>query len=204
MKSKHSLTLRTPIVFTLNTGHSTLDSSPPSPLWLAPYPLADGQVVRFRHVTPEDAELIAEAIRTSSPETLLHRFFSPVRGVPLPVLRQLLLIDGSRDVCVVGLIDEQQVERTICGARFVRAEVPETAEIAITVHDQFQRRGLGTYLLQQLVELARPVGIERFEGFILPSNVGMLRLIDKFAPGHTRQLLGDVVRVVIELKQIPK
>lgn len=47
--------------------------------WLAELPLAVGPVVRFSHVRPDDQSLITEAIRTASRETLLHRFFSPIR-----------------------------------------------------------------------------------------------------------------------------
>ena len=64
--------------------------------WVAELPLAGGPVVRFRHVRSEDEPFIAEAIRTASRETLLHRFFSPMRSVSLGLLRQMLSIDRRR------------------------------------------------------------------------------------------------------------
>ena len=64
------------------------------PGWLAELPLAGGPVVRFRHVRPDDEPLVTEAIRTASRETLLHRFFSPIRSVAPDQLRRMLDLVG--------------------------------------------------------------------------------------------------------------
>ena len=67
--------------------------SPDDSGWCAECPLDDGALVRFRHVRPDDEPLVSEAIRTSSRETLLHRFFSPIRSVSAEQLRGMLDID---------------------------------------------------------------------------------------------------------------
>ena len=75
---------------------------------VAEFQLADGGVVHFRHVQPEDEPLIAEAISTSSPETLLHRFFSPIRRVSSDRLRAMLTIDRKKETCIVGVVTEKE------------------------------------------------------------------------------------------------
>ncbi|MBA4150821.1 MAG: GNAT family N-acetyltransferase [Verrucomicrobia bacterium] len=168
--------------------------------WISELQLADGPVVRFRHVRPEDEPLVTEAIRTSSRETLLHRFFSPIRKVSPDLLRKLLTIDRSQGACFVGVISENGKERIICGARYVRLEKPGSAEIAITVHDDFQRRGLGSYLLKMLVELARADGIRCFEADVMTSNSGMLKLLHKLHPTPSGwHRAGDVYHVTIKM-----
>ena len=63
-------------------------------------------------------------------------------------------------------------------ARFVRAvDDDQAAEVAVTVVDDWQRRGLGALLLRQLLERALPEGIRRFTAMIDDSNTAMLGLL---------------------------
>lgn len=167
--------------------------------WIATCVLDDGVEVRFRHVRPEDAELIAEAIRTASEETILHRFFRLIQGVPLPQLREMLTIDRSQEACIAGEMQQAGARRIVCGARYIRTANSERAEIAVTVHDDVQHQGLGTFLLRTLTDLARREGVRESEAWILPSNVAMLGLMKKLFPGHRRQLEGDVYRITASL-----
>ena len=179
-------------------GDSTVESE-----WLAAWPLTGGSVVRFRHVQPEDEPLVTEAIRTASRETLLHRFFSPIRSVSPDQLRQMLAIDRTHQTCVVGVVQTPDGTRLICGARYVRLPRPHAAEIALTVHDDFQRRGLGTFLLQLLTRLAVADGIHWFEADVMNSNRKMLNLFAKLAPVQTRtRRMGDVTHLEFEIAQV--
>lgn len=172
------------------------------PEWLAERPLAHGLLVRFRHVRPEDEPFLSEAIRTSSRETLLHRFFSPIRSVSPDQLRRMLAIDRTKEVCVVGVVQTKGATRIICGARYVRLPRPHAAEIAVTVHDDFQRHGLGTFLLRLLARLAVVDGIRWFEADVMNSNRKMLNLFGKLAPNHSRSRgMGDVTHVEFAITQ---
>lgn len=171
--------------------------------WLFDFQLENGPLVRFRHVTPADAELIADSIRTASAETLLHRFFSPIRSLPVETLRELLNIDRPASLCLVGQIMEEQQPRIICGARFVRQSADDPmAEFAITVHDEFQQRGLGTFLMRKLAEQAKLVGVVNFEGYVLYSNTGMRYLIRHMSPSATWSYTDEVIRVVIPVESL--
>ena len=173
------------------------------PEWLAEWPLAGGPLVRIRHVRPDDEPLVTEAIRTSSRETMLYRFFSANRSIAPEQLRRMLAIDRAKETCIVGLVRLPDSTRLICGARYVRLPEPHTAEIALTVHDEFQHRGLGTLLLQFLARLADADGIRRFEADVLSSNQKMLHLFKKLAPDHTRTRgMGDVTHLVFEVSHV--
>lgn len=173
------------------------------PEWLAEWLLMDGAVVRFRHVRPEDEPFIREAIRTASRETLLHRFFSPIRSVSPDQLRRMLAIDRTKEVCVVGVVQTKDAMRIICGARYVRLPRPHAAEVAVTVHDDFQRRGLGEFLLRLLARLAIGDGIRWFEADVMNSNRKMLNLFTKFAPNHTRtRRMGDVTHLEFAIAEV--
>jgi GNAT superfamily N-acetyltransferase len=174
-----------------------------APEWLAEFSIAGGPPVRFRHVRPDDEPLVSEAIRTASRETLLHRFFSPIRSVSPDQLRSMLDIDRAKQTCVVGLVATPGGTRLICGARYVRLPQPQTAEFAVTVHDDFQHRGLGAFLLQLLVRLAIAEGIRWFEADVMNSNRKMLNLFTKLAPDHIRtRRMGDVTHLVFETSAV--
>lgn len=173
------------------------------PEWLAEWPITDGPPVRFRHVLPDDEPLVTEAIRTASRETLLHRFFSPIRSVSPDQLRGMLAIDRAKQTCVVGLVATPGGTRLICGARYVRLPPPHTAEFAVTVHDDFQHRGLGAFLLQLLARLAVADGIRWFEADVMNSNRKMLNLFTKLAPDHIRtRRMGDITHLVVEVSTV--
>jgi acetyltransferase len=172
------------------------------PPWVDEFTLADGPVVRFRHVRPSDESLISDAISTASRETLLHRFFSPIRKVSPELLRKMLEIDRQKETCIVGLIQIESVSRLICGARYIKLPRPGAAEIALTVHDDFQRRGLGTFLLNLLIRLARAEGMRWFEADVMSSNTGMLRLLEKAGPPSADWRQGiDVKHLVLDLEK---
>src|ERR1043166_1138509 len=169
--------------------------------WVAELPLAGGPVVRFRHVRPEDEPFIVEAIRTASRETLLHRFFSPMRSVSPDLLRQMLSIERAKEACLVGVVSERGAVQIICGARYVKLR-PGAAEIALIVHDDFQRRGLGAFLLKLLARLAQGGGIRWFEAEVLASNHNMLQLFKKLAPRASGHWTGDVYHIVMDVQTV--
>ena len=64
-------------------------------------------------------------------------------------------------------------------ARYVRdAHDPHAAEIALTIVDDWQGRGLGTELLAQLTGRARSAGIRRFTALVATGNVATTALLD--------------------------
>jgi ribosomal protein S18 acetylase RimI-like enzyme len=63
-------------------------------------------------------------------------------------------------------------------ARYIRdAGDPQAAEIAVTIVDDWQGRGLGTELLAALSDRARQEGIRRFTALADPGNVGVAALL---------------------------
>ena len=161
--------------------------------------LANGELIRFRPVGPDDEPLIADAFNTASQETLLHRFFTPLRRLSSEQVRPLVLIDPAREVCVVGELASETGKRIVCGARYVRLADPALAEIALTVHDDFQAQGLGAFMLRHLIDLGRVAGIRTFAADVLPTNLKMLRLLEKVAPRRRSKFAEGVCHVEFDL-----
>ena len=90
------------------------------------------------------------------------------------------------------------VRRLIAVARFVRlAEDPHAAEVAITVADDWQARGLGSMLSEQLASEARRLGIRRFTATMaadnLPAHRLMARLADELKQHHVGSGVDELV-----------
>uniref|UniRef100_UPI0035AF64E0 GNAT family N-acetyltransferase n=1 Tax=Promineifilum sp. TaxID=2664178 RepID=UPI0035AF64E0 len=75
---------------------------------------------------------------------------------------------------------------------------PEEAEFAILVRDDFQKRGVGTQLLQALLDTGRQEGIQHVIAYMLPENRGMIQISEKL--GFRMEREEDMVKAVIELK----
>jgi RimJ/RimL family protein N-acetyltransferase len=89
----------------------------------------------------------------------------------------------------------------VADARFVRDNHdPTTAEVAFTVADEYQRRGIGTLLIAALSVAARVAGVEKFTGRMLADNVGMRTLMDHYGAFWERDDVG-VVTTVIEVPE---
>ncbi len=86
--------------------------------------LDSGERIRVRPIEPEDGTLIADAFRTASQETRLHRFFTPIRELPRSELKRMSTIDPAREKCVVGEVTAPAGDRIVCGARYVRLANP--------------------------------------------------------------------------------
>jgi acetyltransferase len=72
------------------------------------------------------------------------------------------------------------MQREIIGVgRLIRVRGVDVGEFAIVLSDKFQRQGLGTRLLQLLVQVGKQEGLKKIFGEILQDNLGMLRVAKK-------------------------
>jgi acetyltransferase len=77
--------------------------------------------------------------------------------------------------------------------RLTKLHGTEEAEFAVLVQDEYQRGGLGTQIVQQLVHVARQEGVSLLFAEILRENSAMQRICDrlgfKLTPGIEQEML---------------
>jgi RimJ/RimL family protein N-acetyltransferase len=135
--------------------------------------LHDGSAVTIRALVPEDRALIADAFERLSATSRYMRFLAPMPSLPKRMLDALMDVDHDRHVALVALQDG----RAVGVVRYVRDDRdPASADVAITVIDPVQGRGLGHALMLALLDVAheREVGVLTFD--IHPENRPMQRL----------------------------
>ena len=150
-----------------------------------PVVLRDGSAVLIRPVRSADAPLLADGFARLSDRSRGLRFLSPKPALSPAELGYFTDVD-HHDHEALGALDHAG-GRGVGIARYVRdADDPQAAEIAVTVIDDWQGRGLGTELVAQLSERARSEGIRRFTALVAPDNPAMARLL--------RNIRADLVR----------
>jgi len=144
--------------------------------WNRPVRLRDGSAVVINPVRSADAPLLAEGFERLSAKSRLTRFLSPKKQLSARELRYFTDID-HHDHEALGAISIED-GRGVGIARYVRdTDDPQAAEIAVTIVDEWQGRGLGTLLLTQLSKRARQEGISRFNALVADGNEPVLRLL---------------------------
>lgn len=149
-----------------------------------PVRLRDGSAVLIRPVRPEDAGLLEDGFAGLSERSRRLRFLGSKASLSAAELRYFTDVD-HRDHEALGALDHAR-GGGVGIARYVRdREDPHAAEIAVTVTDGWQGRGLGTELLARLSERACQEGIRRFTAAVAADNAAMTGLL--------RNLGADVV-----------
>jgi RimJ/RimL family protein N-acetyltransferase len=87
----------------------------------------------------------------------------------------------------------------VCVGRYFRNPAGSAAEVALTVHDDFQNRGIGTFLIQTLSRIALENGISAFTAYVLADNHAMLRAFHKASNKLETKLEAEICRVHFDL-----
>jgi len=133
--------------------------------------------VLVRPIHAQDIELERRFIENLSPSSRRFRFFETMSSPSDALLKQLMNINPSTDAAYVAVVNQGPEEKQIGVARFSATADGHDCEFAVTVSDEWQKKGLGTLLMRHLIDLARARGIESMHSSDAADN----RLMRKFA-----------------------
>jgi RimJ/RimL family protein N-acetyltransferase len=153
----------------------------------------------IRPVEPSDRQLLVDGFERLSPESRYRRFFAEIPRLTERQLDYLTNVDQHDHVALIA-IDESSGQG-IGVARFVRTGAG-IAEPAIVVVDDWQRQGVGSALLDRLVERAREEGIGRFVAPVLAENLASIRAFERLGD-TTIEHHGAEVELTVELPEPP-
>jgi GNAT superfamily N-acetyltransferase len=140
--------------------------------------LRDGQPVLIRPLLYSDRFELAAGFAALSPRSRRQRFFHTLKVLDDDMLEYLTNLDYRDHFACVAVLEDRPVPKGVGVARYVReAADPTVAEVAVTVADAYQRRGIGTLLVRTLGEVAAGNGIRTFVNYVRWDNAAAIELL---------------------------
>jgi GNAT superfamily N-acetyltransferase len=154
----------------------------------------DGCVVEIRAIRPDDKRRLCEHFRSLSPTSAYFRFFSPKRKFSERELAGLTELDFVRKVTLVATIRILGAERIVGLTQYVVDDDHRLrAQLACSVVDEYQGRGIGALLIEHVLGIARARGVVEFAADVLGDNHTMLRFLTKSGLATHRSTQAGVV-----------
>ncbi|MEO8937281.1 MAG: bifunctional acetate--CoA ligase family protein/GNAT family N-acetyltransferase [Burkholderiaceae bacterium] len=150
------------------------------------WPLSGGGEYRLRPIRPDDAQMLQDLMHHLSPESRYFRFVSSLIELPPSMLARFTLIDYDREMALVAVVTERTTganeevvehERIVAVSRYVTNPDQTSCEFALVVADDYNGKGLGSRLMDRIMDVARDKGLAEMEGLVLANNPGMLKLM---------------------------
>jgi len=153
-------------------------------LVIRPYPrkyitertIRDGKGVKLRPIRPEDEPLLVQLYHTFSDETMRFRFFQVIREISHEALARYCNIDYDREMTIIAERTENDEKKMIGMVRLVVQPDGVRGEIAVVVGDPWQNLGLGSVMLDYIIEISKDMGLETIFGETLKENYRMMHI----------------------------
>jgi len=177
-------------------------------LVISPYPkkyetlwkLRDGRTVLLRPIRPEDEPLWLEMFKNFSEESIRYRFFHIIKDTPHEMRIRYCNIDYDREIAIVPELTENEKRKILGVVRVPILPDQKTGEVAVIVADPWQGLGLGSKMMDYMIEICKDKGLETIYGVMLPDNYRAIELFKKM--GFTIKYLGDdTVKATLNLKE---
>jgi len=160
--------------------------------------LDDGTQINFRPIHPTDEPRMKELFYALSQETVYYRFMQAMTRIPERQVLDFVFVDHRRDVAIVGTVPEAHGDEIVAIGRYYLDPVTNRAEVAFTVRDGWQRRGIGTYMLRNLITIARRNGISGFTAEVLRENRPMRSVFHNSGCKVSTRLEGGIYHYELE------
>ncbi len=156
--------------------------------------------VRFRAIKPSDEEGMRHLFYRFSDEAVYYRYFSSVKTMPHAKMQDYVNVDYRKVMSIVGLVGPVSKGKIIAEGRFVRYPDRPQADLAFVVDEEYQGKGLATFMYEVLIRLARERGIKAFTADVLATNKAILKVLEKGGLPIKAQLEHGVYEVTIPLE----
>jgi len=140
--------------------------------------LKNGTQVLLHPVKPEDENRFNEFLKSLSVETMRFRFFEIIKEMSHEMLTRYCNLDYDREIAVVAELND--CNKSIIGAvRLILDPDRKSGEFAVLVGDKLQGLGLGSKLMDLLVEIGKDMRVNKIYGYVSANNYKMLQLCKK-------------------------
>lgn len=160
--------------------------------------LDDGTLISFRAMNPTDEPATRDLFYSLSRETIYYRYMQHLKRIPRKQLRNFVYVDHRNEVAIVGTIPAAHGEEIIAIGRYYLDQKTNRAEVAFVVRDDWQNRGIGTFIMKHLANIAKRNGIAGFTAEVLRDNRPMQAVINHSGFKVRSQLQNGVIHYEID------
>jgi len=135
-----------------------------------------------------------------SEESIRYRFFQLLKDTPHEVRVRYCNIDYDREIAIVAELSEENRKRILGVGRLSIEPDGKSGELAFIIGDQWQGQGLGTKIVDYVLEIAKEMGVETVYAIMLPDNRRALNLTKKMG-FKLEHLNDDTFKGILDLKE---
>ncbi|UCF14227.1 MAG: GNAT family N-acetyltransferase, partial [Phycisphaerales bacterium] len=161
--------------------------------------LHDGTQIFFRPVRPTDESALSQMLYSLSKKSVRTRYMTQTMAFPHKDVQQLTNVDYRRDVSIVGTVPRISGDQIVALAQYFLDPQTQAAEVAFIVQDEWQQKGMGTFLMDYITKIAEKRGVKRFYAKVLPINKPMLAIFQNSGYAVSTEFDGDVYSISYEL-----
>ena len=161
--------------------------------------LRDGTEIFFRPIKPTDEPALSEMLYSLSEKTVQTRYMAGTMVFPHSDVQQLANIDYRKDIAIIGVVPGISEEEIVAIAQYFLDPDGQSAEVAFLVQDEWQSKGMGTFLLDYITQIAKLRGVKRFYAKVLPNNKPMLAIFYNSGYKVNTEFDGEVYNISYDL-----
>jgi len=163
--------------------------------------LNDGSEIFFRPVKPTDESSLSEMLYSLSSTSVERRFFTYTKTFPHKDIQKLTNVDYIKDIAIVGVVPGPSGEEIVAIAQYFLDPNTKVAEVAFIVQDEWQDKGMGSFLLDYITKIAAKRGVTSFYATVLPANKAMLNIFYNSGYKINTKFDGDSYSITYKLKR---
>ena len=165
--------------------------------------LKGGKVVEFRPLLPSDEFAYRNFFYSLQEKTIFMRFFYRVKIFSHELIQQQWAsVDYRKNMSIIGLVQKGGHKEIVAIGSYAEAE-PDQAEVAFVVREDYQKQGIGSYLLEFLENIAKENHYRGFAATVLSENTSMIRVFRKRYPKAKVATTGGEVTIQMDFTDAP-
>lgn len=161
--------------------------------------LKDGTSINLRAIQHEDIDRLIALFKRLSQRTVYLRFHYHRNDLPREEANELCTLDYKSEFAIVATTGEGAEEKFIGVGRYNTLPGVRHAQLALTVEDAYQGKGVGTAIIENLAIAARTQGIRAFVVAALSESPEALKVLEDVGFKKDGEMGRGIYRMVLPL-----